>query len=110
MTRKKWILGASGFFGWFVVNGLIFQSLLNSNKGYSEGLFYASLYGGLCLFTVNIVTLIILALRPISRPVALGILAAWGVNFLICMLQGMGVAGLCGFPFFIENVTTQART
>ena len=89
----KRIDAASGFVGWFLINGLVWGSTDGGE---------ALIIPILC-FSVNVITLFILAAIPPTRWIALGILAAWAINFILSMIFGVIGNGSCLVPFFIES-------
>jgi hypothetical protein len=89
---------AIGFFGWYVINGMIWFILLGgSSAGGDYGYF-----NGLFTFPANILVLIILAAIKSTRQIALGILAALALNLLIALVLGVSTNGICFIPFYIR--------
>jgi hypothetical protein len=88
--QRKWVLFAAGFLGWYLVNALIWF-VLNGDLGAVCG-----------IWLVNGFALLILALNHPTRPVALGILAALALNFVISLMAGLTDNALCFIPFFIK--------
>jgi hypothetical protein len=79
-----------GFVAWYVINGLIWWG------GTSNYRFF------LAIFTLpgNIIALLICAIVPRLRRVALGILIAIALNLVISLVLGMMTNALCFVPFF----------
>ncbi len=92
-TAVKWRDFLIGFVGWFLVNGGLWL-LLSSQTPLSTACL---------LFPTNLGLLIILAIIRRTRWVALGILSALALNFVIALVRGLGFNGICFIPFFIGN-------
>ena len=107
--RGKLMDFALGFIGWFVVNGIL--AIVLGWLIFSTNLFYGpeapptsqNLPSGLIVMPVitlvNIVVLLVLAFK--RRMMALGILTAYAVNFAVTLVIGVGLASLCGGPFYL---------
>ncbi len=89
----KWRDFAIGFVGWFLVNGLLWFLASRLGRG---GI-------GCLLFPANLGALIILGVIRRTRWMALGILSALALNFLIALVRNMAFNGLCFIPFFIDT-------
>ena len=74
-----------GFFGWWTINVVLWELL--------RGDIFANLF----VFPVNVLVLIILAFR--RGWMALGILSAFGVNFVIASILGLSFNAICWIPF-----------
>jgi hypothetical protein len=57
---------------------------------------------GLISFPINLIVLIVTLAVKDARKVGLGIMAALGVNFLISLVQGVVINGVCMIPFYIH--------
>lgn len=86
---NRWLLFASGFFGWYLVMALIYGQRFDQES--------LMICGGL-LFPVNLVILVLLLKQ--QRYAGWGILSALGVNFVISLLLGLWNNALCFLPFF----------
>lgn len=97
-TRRFWLM-AAGFLGWFVINGLVWLGLSGGIGPVSNGL--AQGPGPDCLMLpLNLVVLFLLSRKASTRPVAGGILAAVGTNFLVSLILGLSLNAFCLIPFF----------
>ena len=98
--RKKWILFASGFFGWHVINTVFWLLITPGPKSPNE--FVYVYLPNLLILPANIILLIVLAaIRP-TRWMALGILAALALNFLISLILGLNTNAVCFVPFLVK--------
>jgi len=90
LTTPQIIEIGIGFVAWYVINGLIW---LGGTSNY--GFFLA-------IFTLpgNLIVLLICAITPRLRRVALGILIAIALNLVITLVLGMFTNALCFVPFF----------
>jgi len=93
-TTKKIIHIASGFVGWFLINGIAWWFC----KGDPVGNSIINLF----FFFFNITALFTLSVIRKTRWIALGILAAWVVNLLISIIFGMFWNGVCLVPFYFD--------
>lgn len=76
-----------GFFGWFLINGLIWVPFIRMPDFL------------IVSFPLNVIALIILAF--LRRWISLGMLAAFALNLAIELILGLGWGGACfGVPFF----------
>lgn len=90
-----------GLFGWYAVNGITWFLLLppsRSSYQNSYGMEIALFSMGLIPF--NMIFLMILGSMPRTRMIALGILIAIALNFLLSLLLGMTMNAYCFIPFF----------
>jgi len=94
-----------GFFGWYVINGLIWLILVNVNMDSSGGGPPAYVILNLLIFPANLLALILLAAGKRTRKMGLGILAALALNLLLSLLFGMLINGVCFIPFYIVWIT-----
>ncbi len=86
----KWRDFLIGFVGWFLINGLLWLEAPNMEVG--------------CItFPANLGLLITLAVIRRTRWVALGILSALALNFVIALIRGMAFNGICFVPFFVNS-------
>ena len=88
-----------GLLGWFVVNGLLWLWWISPGErtvGSEEWL----AINMLC-FPLNVGILFVLGLIKTTRPIAAGILAAMGLNFIISLIFGLTLNAVCLLPFFI---------
>ncbi|MGC1376132.1 MAG: hypothetical protein WA821_07920 [Anaerolineales bacterium] len=90
LTTPQIIEIGVGFVAWYVINGLIWWG------GTSNYRFF------LAIFTLpgNLIALLICAIVPRLRKVALGILIAIALNLVITLVLGMLTNALCFVPFF----------
>jgi len=93
-NRRKWLLFAVGFLGWYLVNGLIWLILLRASG--SNG------FENLLICPANGILLVILGINRPTRFVALGILVALAANFVISIIAGLVFNAQCFIPFFIR--------
>jgi len=89
---------AIGFFGWYIINGIIWFIMLGGGSG-GGGYDY---FGGLFTFPANMLVLIILSAIKSTRRIALGILVALALNLLIALVLGVSINGICFIPFYIR--------
>jgi len=82
-----------GFFGWYLVNGLIWMAF---GGPYRWEFASPNLY----IFPANLLTLILLAVVKRTRKIAMGILLAIALNLVISLLLGLVFNGVCFVPFF----------
>ena len=82
-----------GFVGWFVLSAIIWIPLSKSVDGILLNLF---------VFPLTIIALIVLGLIKRTRNLALGILLALAVNFVLSLVLGLFYNGICFFPFYID--------
>ncbi len=88
-----------GFFGWYLVNGLLWFALTGASFDAAQAPAQA-----LCLlFAVNFLLPVVLGLSKAARWMALGILAALALNFLVSLLVGTIINGICFVPFFFNT-------
>ncbi len=100
--RRRWLLAALGFAGWYLVNGLfwlIYQRLRPIPPGYYD-IFSPDVGAGMITTVINIVVLLALAFIRRTRWVALGILFALALNFAVSLVLGLGFNAFCLAPFF----------
>jgi hypothetical protein len=86
---RKWLLFASGFFGWFLVTGLFYRAMYPSDA--------QTICSGL-LFPVHIGLLVLLLEK--QPHVGWGMLSALGANFVISLMLGLSNNAICFVPFF----------
>lgn len=86
----------SGFFGWYIVNGLIWYFIGNPN-GSGESIFL-----NLYIFPANLLVLIILSANKRTRKTGLGIFYALALNFALATLLGVFFNGVCFIPFYLK--------
>jgi hypothetical protein len=85
-----------GFFGWYLINGLIWLLLgLSPNEGYN---IFVNIY----IFPLNLLALIVLSVNKSTRKIGLGVLIALALNLLLSLVVGLGLNGVCFIPFFVE--------
>lgn len=88
----KWIdkykLALAGFFGWYIVSGMMLSSV-----------------GALsmCAFPINIMLLLVAGRVKSLRQLGFGILTALALNFLISLFVGVFINGICFIPFYVKN-------
>jgi hypothetical protein len=88
-----------GFFGWWIINLVVFGIIIGNSAG--EGFWYFILFIGYPItFVANVITLIVLASR--RRFVAFGALSATALNLLISLVSGIFINGICFIPFFMD--------
>lgn len=93
--RRKRIHFASGFLGWFLINGVIWLVYY-----WSEGVrTYGSIIN-LILLPANIIALVVLGIIRRTRYIALGIMTAWTVNLVMSLALSLLYNGVCLVPFF----------
>jgi hypothetical protein len=85
---------AIGFLGWYLVN--IFAWSHVPAGGYGLGVFFVFAI----MLPFNIVALIVLGIIRSTRWVALGIVTALALNFLISLALGLTLNAQCLIPFF----------
>jgi sugar lactone lactonase YvrE len=96
--RRKYILFASGFLGWYLVNGLLWLAV--TRDGFSmEG----SGMLNLCFLPINLILLVVFSRKHSIRFIGLGILSALAVNLFISLILGMATNAGCFIPFFIKT-------
>src|SRR5512138_356344 len=100
--RRRWLLAGAGFLGWYIVNGLFWLIYKQFPFLDPAGIYGLSPYLNMAMLAtvINVVLLIVLALIRRTRWIALGILAAWALNFAISLVLGLSFNGLCLTPFF----------
>jgi len=91
VTSKPFLIG---FFGWYVINGLIWLVFGNPNQ--SESAIFVNLF----VFPVNLLALILFLIIRRTRRMGFGILTALAVNFVISLVLGLFLNGACFIPFF----------
>ena len=91
---RKWLLFASGFFGWFLVSGLFYLALFPK---YDPNDAAPIICSGL-LFTAHIGVLVLLLKK--QPHVGWGMLSALGTNLIISQVLGLATNALCFVPFF----------
>jgi len=94
----KFIEFAIGFVGWFIVNGAIWAGIATGDFGAQRSLFL--LFPNIFILPANLLALIILAF--VRSSVALGLLTAYTVNFLLALIMGLLLYGVCWIPFYIR--------
>ena len=94
-TSRKFIEVMIGFGGWYIANGVIWLLVARSSSSSAGVLITCSLPG-------NIILLLVCALTKRLRRVALGILIALALNFVISLFVGMVFNALCFIPFFYK--------
>ncbi|MEK7328452.1 MAG: hypothetical protein AAB217_24670 [Chloroflexota bacterium] len=87
-----------GFIGWWVINGAIWAGIATGDFGPQRSVFL--LFPNIFILPVNLLALIILAF--VRRWVALGLLTAYAVNFLLALIMGLFFNGVCWIPFYIQ--------
>ena len=98
---EKGIEVVVGMFGWYVVNGITWFLFLPPSRSSLQGGYGAEIdIFSLGLIPFNIIFLMILGSIPRTRMIALGILMALALNFLISLLLGMTMNAFCFIPFF----------
>jgi hypothetical protein len=95
LTVSQIIETVIGFAAWYVINGLIWLGVGSGSSSYAPLLF-----GLFLILPGNIIVLLICAIVPRLRRVALGILIAMALNFFISLLLGMAFNAWCFVPFF----------
>jgi Na+/proline symporter len=86
-----------GFVGWFIINGVLLLLVIGLDRdAYYNGL--GSTWA--CGFPLNILVLVFLAFT--RRQVALGMLTALAVNFLVSLVIGLFENAICFVPFFVR--------
>ena len=98
-TRKR-IEILIGALGWYLVNGLIWFMLFPGpfdTRG-PYGALGPELVS-LIMMPANLLVLVVCAIIPRLRRVALGILIALALNFAVSILLGMGLNASCFIPF-----------
>ncbi len=98
---NKWIFFAIGFFGWYLVNGLVWL-LLGADIGFSQYFDENLIFFNLLLWPVNLIATIILAVIRKTRMIGFGVLGALVLNILISLVIGIVMDGLCFIPFFVK--------
>jgi len=89
-----WLKFIMGFFGWLLVNLLIWV-MINPRNPSNELCFAVP-------FPLNLITLITLLVIRKTRAIGFGILGAIALNLLITLILGIFEQGACLIPFFIE--------
>lgn len=90
----------AGFLGWFALNGLLWV-LLGRSTTYTGG-FTFDIGVNLLILPANLAVLLVCAFK--ARPVAGGILLAFGLNVLVSSLAGLMVNANRAIPFFIRPI------
>ncbi len=83
-----------GFVGWYICNGLIYY-VQRAGDQYLFGV-------GLFTFPANLLVLIVLALIKATKKIALGIVAALALNFLLDLAFGSIGNSFCFIPFYVR--------
>ena len=96
--RNKWGLFATGFFGWSIINVAVWKSISPGPQSHDPLGYILNLF----ILPGNALILIILASIRRTRWMALGILAALALNFLISLLLGLTTNAVCFVPFLIK--------
>lgn len=91
--KQQWIQFAAGFLGWFILYGLFWLGLMQTDPG-------GSFILNLCLLPLNVFLMIYLAVKKKTRFIGLGILAAMAANMIILLVMGAGMIATCNIPFF----------
>ncbi len=86
--RIKWVMIVGGFLGWYALNYLLFLWAAPNSGMW------------LCALPANILLLIILAIIRGTRWIALGILAALALNFVVSLALSLNWNAVCLTPFF----------
>jgi hypothetical protein len=81
-----------GFFGWFLVNGLIWLIVGGPGENFNAAI-------NLFIFPINLLALIILSIIKRTRNIGLGILSALAFNLLLSLVLGTALNGFCFVPF-----------
>lgn len=89
-----------GFFGWFVLNGLVWLlvAVVGQEGDFHDPLNYGEGLVNLCVLPLNVLALIILAFW--RRWISLGMLSAVALNLFIALILGLTEYGTCAVPFF----------
>lgn len=85
--KNFWI----GFFGWFIVNGLLWLPFSGDTYSFMWGIYF---------IPGNLIILIVFAFK--KRLVAMGLLSAFAINFIPVLLMGTVEQAICFAPFFID--------
>ena len=86
-----------GFVGWYLINGLIWRAFIINHQ--------QDVFINLSIFPINLITLIALTKYKVTRNVGFGILLALALNFIISLITGPFINGVCFIPFFIRNLS-----
>jgi hypothetical protein len=97
-ASKKYMLFFGGLLGWYLANGVFWFFNYNPTPGAFLGNAGYFLLSG----PANLLILITLAVIKRTRLVALGILTALGLNFLLSLINGLFYNGICFFPFYLK--------
>ena len=84
-----------GFFGWYLINGLIWLYISSLNQ-------MESIFNNLFIFPINLLALIILSVNKRTRKIGLGILIALALNLLLSLIVGLSINGICFIPFYVK--------
>lgn len=97
VKRRNFLIG---FLGWYLVNGALWFILSGATFDATE----AQSSGAVCfLFPLNLLLPVLFGVIRVTRWLALGILAALALNFLVSLILGMSFNGLCFVPFFFDT-------
>jgi len=93
-TKQQWVHFLEGFLGWFILYGLLWLGIMQTDLGY----FYIA---NLLLLPLNIIVMIILAVKKNTRLIGFGVLTAMAANIFFALIAGAGEASICNIPFFV---------
>ena len=90
-----------GLLGWYIVNGIAWFLLLPpSRSSYQNGYGMEIALFSMGLIPFNMILLMVFGSISRTRMIALGMLMAMALNFLISLLLGMTMKAFCFIPFF----------
>jgi hypothetical protein len=90
---------AIGFFGWYIINGLLWIII---NPGIINGGTAVNGGSGCITFPLNLIVLIVFARIKQTHWIAFGILVALALNLVVSLIIGVAFNGWCFIPFYVK--------
>ncbi len=103
--RQKIVRVLIGFTGWYLVNGLFWLLVLQltpAKINRSDVEFTAVIGWAITLAVFNALALLFAAMIRPTRWIALGMLAAIALNFILSLILDLWFNALCMMPFYIQ--------
>ena len=103
---------ALGFFGWFIINSLLWGSVawMQTTSNRLVELILIPFYYLLCFsIPLNVGVLLVLGVVKRWRPIGLGVLVAISLNIMISLVRGVFTNAMCFAPFYFnaENLSNE---
>lgn len=90
---RRYRMQLIGFFGWFVFSASVWIPVRDGEEAF---------FLNICIFPPTILALIVLGFIKRTKGLALGILLALAVNFVLSLARGLLFNATCFIPFYLD--------